>query len=136
VVDRLSKYARFMPLSPPYSASDVAQVFLDFVFKLHFWQELMSLQGVQLRLSSSYHTQTNGQTKVVNRVLETYLRCMCSDAPTFWSKWENRMKQNVDKHRSERIFEVGNFVFVKLHPYISVANKINAKLSSNFFGPF
>ena len=46
------------------------------------------------------------------------------------------MKQNVDKHRSERIFEVGNFVFVKLHPYISVANKINAKLSSNFFGPF
>ena len=60
MVDRLSKYARFMPLSPPYSASDVAQVFLDFVFKLHFWQELMSLQGVQLRLSSSYHTQTNG----------------------------------------------------------------------------
>ena len=114
----------------------MAQVFLDFVFKLHFWQELMSLQGVQLRLSSSYHTQTNGQTKVVNRVLETYLRCMCSDAPTFWSKWENMMKQNVDKHRSERIFEVGNFVFVKLHPYISVANKINAKLSSNFFGPF
>jgi len=63
VVDRLSKSAHFMPLSHPYSASDVAQVFLDFLFKLHgfpdsitsdrdpvfvshFWQELMSLQGV------------------------------------------------------------------------------------------
>ena len=49
---------------------------------------------------------------------------------------QNRMKQNANKHRSERIFEVGDFVFVKLYPYISVANKINAKLSSNFFGPF
>jgi len=104
VVDRLSKSTHFMPLSHLYSASDVAKVFFDFVFKLHgfpisiisdrdlvfvshFWQELMSLQGVQLWLSSAYHPQTDGQTKVVNRVLETYPRCMCNDAPTFWSKW-------------------------------------------------
>lgn len=35
VVDRLTKYAHFMALGHPYSASQVAEVFLDSVYKLH-----------------------------------------------------------------------------------------------------
>jgi len=98
VVDRLSKAAHFMALSHPYSAKEVAQSFLDNVFKLHgfpttitsdrdsvfvskFWQELMAVQGVHIQLSTSYHLQTDGQTKVVNRCIGTYLRCMCAETP-------------------------------------------------------
>jgi len=104
VVDRLSKAAHFMALSHPYSAADVAQSFLDHVFKLHgfqnsitsdrdsiflsqFWQDLMAFQGVQVQLFTAYHPQTDGQTKIVNKCLETYLRCMCADSPSQWSKW-------------------------------------------------
>lgn len=40
-VDRLSKYAHFFALHHPYSAVDVAQVYLDGVFKLHGWPKFI-----------------------------------------------------------------------------------------------
>lgn len=100
IVDRFSKAA----LKHPYTASSVAQVFLDNFFRLHgfprsivsyrdtvflgdFWQELFQLQGCTLNLSTAYHPQSDGQTEVVNRCLETYLCCMSSDKPQAWSKW-------------------------------------------------
>ena len=96
VVDRLTKYTHFMALSHPYTAAKVANVYLQSVFKLHgmpstivsdrdpiftshFWRELMRLQGVALTMSSSYHPQTNGQTKVVNK---SYINAFAADKPT------------------------------------------------------
>ena len=35
VVDRLSKYAHFIPLTHPYSAKEVVEVFLKEVVRLH-----------------------------------------------------------------------------------------------------
>ncbi|KAL8158750.1 hypothetical protein V2J09_000287 [Rumex salicifolius] len=72
VVDRLSKNAHFLALSHPYTALDVAQTYLDNVFKLHgmphslisdrdptflseVWKELFRVHGVDLHFSSAYH---------------------------------------------------------------------------------
>ena len=38
-------------------------------------------------MSSLCHPQSDGQTKVVNRCLETYLRCIVNDKPKDWSRW-------------------------------------------------
>jgi len=103
VVDRISKYAHFCALPHPFTPTLVAQSFMDQIFKLHgmptsivsdhnraftssFWQELFRLQGTQLQLSTSYHPQTNGQTKLVNKCLETYLRCFTSEKQHLWVK--------------------------------------------------
>lgn len=46
------------------------------------------------------------------------------------------MKFYVDKHRSERVLEVGDWVYLKLQPYIqiSVAVRRSLKLSSRYYG--
>jgi hypothetical protein len=49
-----------------------------------------------------------------------------------------RMKQQADKGRSERHFQVDELVFVKQQPYIqsSLAPRSNQKLAFKYFGPF
>lgn len=93
VVDMLSKYGHFMALAHPFKTVDVAQAYLDGVFRLHgwakliisdrdsiffstFWQSLFSIQGAEFKLSSAYHPQIDGHTDTVNKCLETNLRCM------------------------------------------------------------
>jgi hypothetical protein len=90
VVDKFSKYTHFIPLSNPFTAMQVAIHYMDSVSKLHglplaiisdrdkiftsnLWQTLFKLTGTELRMSSVYHPQTDGQTEHVNQCLETYL---------------------------------------------------------------
>lgn len=51
---------------------------------------------------------------------------------------KQRMKSQADKNRSERSFEVGDLVFLKLQPFVqsSLAPRSNQKLAFKFFGPF
>jgi hypothetical protein len=51
---------------------------------------------------------------------------------------QQRMKVQADKHRRERVFTIGDKVFLRLQPYIqaSVAKRANHKLAFKFFGPF
>jgi hypothetical protein len=51
---------------------------------------------------------------------------------------QNRMKSQADKKRSDRQFQVGDSVFLKLQPYIqtSLAPRSNSKLCFKYFGPF
>ncbi|XP_073357735.1 uncharacterized protein [Aegilops tauschii subsp. strangulata] len=51
---------------------------------------------------------------------------------------QHRFKKQADQHRTERSFEVGDTVLLKLQPYAqsSVANRPCAKLAYKYFGPF
>jgi hypothetical protein len=122
VVDHLSKYAHFCALQHPFTTSIVAQIFVDQAFNLHgmphfivsdrdptftsnFWQELFKLQGTKLHLNIAYHPQTYGQIEVVNKCLETYLRCFASERKNQWAQWLPLVEwwYNTSYHMTTRI---------------------------------
>ena len=53
-------------------------------------------------------------------------------------RMQKRMKAQADKNRVERVFSVGDSVFLRLQPYIqvSLARRTNQKLAFKFYGPY
>lgn len=221
VIDKYTKYAHVLALQHPFSASQVAQLLLDHVFKLYgppnaiitdrdkiftsqFWSELFKKLGASSRLTTAYHPQSDGQTERLNQCLEMYLRCLCHQRPTQWYRWlpmaewwyntshhsainmtpymalygrqapsfnyhqagkstndcvntflhqrteihklikanlqkaQERMKFYADKRRTERTFEVGEEVFLKLQAFkqTSLKDVKDNKFTPRFFGPY
>ncbi|GJZ45547.1 retrotransposon-related protein [Tanacetum coccineum] len=190
VVDRLNKYAHFMPLHHPFTASIVSQVFMDNVFKLHglphfiisdrdkvflsqFWKSLFKVLKVNLQMSTAYHPQSDGQTEyninihtfinltpfeaIYGQPPPTYVPYETGDSPVeavdrslqareqsiqtlkfHLQRAQDRMRNLANKHRTDREFAVGVWVYVKLQPHRQVTMRKTAynKLSSKYYGPF
>ncbi|GBG83578.1 hypothetical protein CBR_g37296 [Chara braunii] len=96
IVDRFTKRARFVSYHYAISAREVADIVFDRVVRDHglppsiisdrdprftsrFWRRLHEVYGTQLRFSSSYHPQTDGQTEITNRTLGDIVRNIVCD---------------------------------------------------------
>jgi hypothetical protein len=55
-----------------------------------------------------------------------------------WAHAQLCMKHQADKNRTECAFSMGDWVYVKLQPYVQtyVAPRANQKLAFRFFGPY
>jgi hypothetical protein len=102
IVDRLTKVAHFIPVKTTYSGPQLAELYMSKIVCLHgvpkkivsdkgtqftlkFWERLHETLDTQLRFSSAYHTQTDGQTERVNQILEDMLRACALQYGRNWS---------------------------------------------------
>jgi hypothetical protein len=91
VVDRFSKMAHFILTKDEATAQKMGRLFFTHVFKHHglpkdivsdrdpkfinkFWRTLWKRMGSELKISTSFRPQTDGQTKRVNLVIQQFLR--------------------------------------------------------------
>ena len=91
VVDRLAKTAHFIPYKSGMTLDGMARLYLKEVIRLHgvprtiifdhdsrltsyFWQSFQKALGLELRFSTSFHPQTDGQLERTIQTLEDMLR--------------------------------------------------------------
>jgi hypothetical protein len=103
IVDRLPKVAHFMPVKTTYSGPQLVELYISRIVYLHgvpkkivsdrgtqftskFWERLHETLDTQLRFSTTYHPQTDGQTKRVNQILEDMLRACALQYGRSWDK--------------------------------------------------
>jgi hypothetical protein len=103
IVDRLTKVAHFIPVKTTYSGPQLAELYMSRIvclhgvpkknvsdrgtqFTLRFWERLHEALDTQLRSSSAYHPQTDGQTERVNQILEDMLRACALQYGRSWDK--------------------------------------------------
>src|SRR5260370_6945770 len=85
-----------------------------------FWDVLTSQLGIQLKLSTMFHPQTDGQTECMNQCIEQYLWNFCSYQQDNWVDWIGlaEFQYNNLIHDSTRIMPFyANYGF---HPSFSV----------------
>jgi len=96
--------AHFIPTTEKMSVKGLAKLFRDHVWKLHgllesiisdrgvqfaagMIREVNNLLGIQMKLSTAYHPQTDGQTEKINQELEQYLRVFIDYRQEQWPDW-------------------------------------------------
>jgi RNase H-like domain found in reverse transcriptase/Reverse transcriptase (RNA-dependent DNA polymerase)/Integrase zinc binding domain/Chromo (CHRromatin Organisation MOdifier) domain/Retrotransposon gag protein/Zinc knuckle/Retroviral aspartyl protease len=91
VVDRLTKFAYFLPYKESSTTEALVYQFLRNIVAVHgapeeiysdrdkwltskFWKTTMTELGIKQKMSTAYHPQTDGQAERTNQTLEQYLR--------------------------------------------------------------
>lgn len=102
VIDHLTSMVHLAATKQTYRAKDIAEVMFHLVYKLHgmptnivsdrdtlftsmFWQRLNQLAGVELRMSTSFHPQSDGATERANRTMVQMLRSLVSPHQKDWA---------------------------------------------------
>ena len=104
VIDKMSKATHFIPVKSTYKAMNIADIFLKEIFRLHgipkaiildrdvkfignFWRYLFSGLERKPNFSTAYHPQMDGQTKILNQIVEYMLQIYVKNNTTKWEDY-------------------------------------------------
>jgi hypothetical protein len=99
IIDRLTKYALFIPTRGDTTAADFAELFFRYIecrfdtpkgivsdrdsrITSGFWREVCAQILIKRRISTAYHLQTNRQSEALNRIIQDYLRTYITNERT------------------------------------------------------
>jgi len=104
ICDRFTKQVHIIPTTKETNSLGLACLYRDHIWKLHglpnmvisnhgpqfvlgFMKELNKILGIEMKLSTAYHPQTDRQTERMNQELEQFLRMFVDYCQTNWPEW-------------------------------------------------
>lgn len=119
VVERLTKYCHLGSLTASYSAISMTDYFIKQITRLHnipktivsnrdkiflnkFWKEIVARSITTLKMSSAYHPESDGQSEIVNKTIEQYLRTTMHENQRNWVEFLSWVElwYNISFHHS------------------------------------
>ena len=132
IVDQgLTKGVFFLPTNKTASSAEIAKLYHDAVYPNYripdavisnrrpqfvssFTRDLYQKCGIELKATTAYRPQSNGEAERVNQEIGTYLRMYCVEKPTDWSLYlaDAQFAHNSRVHSTH-----GQTPFYLLHGY-------------------
>ena len=121
------KMIRLKATTTNISSEEIAKIYRDEIWKLHgvprtilsnqgpqftlkFMEEFTKVLGTKRKLSTAYHSQTDGQTERINQEIGTFLRHYVNYQQDDWTDWlaTAEFSYNNKKHAATRktLFEL------------------------------
>jgi len=105
IVDRLTKFALFLPVKMTDSVDKLAKIYVNEVVRLHgvptlivsdrdprftsrLWPSIQRALGTNLSISTAFHLQTDGQSERIIQILKDLLRACALE---FGGNWEEHL---------------------------------------------
>ncbi|KAJ1299605.1 hypothetical protein OPQ81_003785 [Rhizoctonia solani] len=138
VVHRFSKMVHFIPCKETVTAEDVAQLFLQHVWKVHgapkrtvsdrgstfnskFLRAFYKALQIDTSFSTAYYPQSDGQTEIKNQRLEAYLCPYINHRQSDWVDWLPLAEFTHNNSRSEATGKSPFEIVYRRSPIISLA---------------
>ena len=103
IVDRLTKVAHFLPIKQSQSVETLAHTYVEEIVRLHgiprnivfdrdprftsrVWKQIQAELGIELKFSSAFHLQTDGQSERTIQTIEDMLRACSLCWKSQWDK--------------------------------------------------
>ena len=103
IVDRLTKVSHFLPIRQNQSIEALAHLYVEEIVKLHgiprtivsdrdprftsrVWKQIQAELGTELKFSSAFHPQTDGQSERTIQTVEDMLRACSLSWKSQWDK--------------------------------------------------
>ena len=136
VVCRLTKMCHLIPCRDMITAEELACLLTKYVARINglpqsivsdrgsiftsrFWRALCALWKGQIRLSTAFHPQTDGQTEKLNTVMEQYLRYFINYLQDDWAEWLPCVEFAANNQAPKTTGMVGTGIyFVVLGPHL------------------
>ena len=129
IVDRLTKSAHFLAMRMTFTLERFCQLYIREIVRLHgvpislvsdrdprftahFWKSFQKDIGIRLTMSTTFHPQTDGQSKRTIQVLEDMLRACVLDHKGSWEEhlpllefaYNNSYQASIQMERYEALY--------------------------------